>query len=1093
MKRTLALLLICAAAMMAADTRFILPVLGKTPVIDGKIEGTECLTVHGFVKHNSLFLSARQGTLHFALTPDSFYFAATSQLPPDDVKLLDRVKKRNGGVFLDDNVELDLAPPGVEAVYQIIVNPSGTIFSTKYPIVNGGTTHTHHVEWLPNVTTASRCENGVWSMEMAIPLKELGNPVVKQGSVWGMLAGRNWQQPAEQTTLHNVLFFSAPDTMTKATVSSTEPVVSQMGIGAEAANGKYDLHLMVRNQVAKVHRVRIQGDAVSDAAPRQIDQVVEIPAQATVPLHFAFDHGSKVVTEFRVTVQDADNATVLFSRNFTHDPLMAARWDNPNLKKDAQLDFGFYPYYRKLRARFGSPEEPATGWQSAVFRVTDDKGALVAELPGQRTKWGFEAENNDFAPSDGEYRIAVVLQGENGTRKELNRKFVRRTFPWEHNSIATERVIVPPYCPLVAMGERGISCLLTSYSFRDGFFDAVTADGQSLLAAPITLSINGEILHETAFRFTEKAQDRACTETTLAWKGGTVLLKGMLDYDGFYRFTLAFRPNGRQEVRSAVLSLPLRREFATQLHSTCNKLKYNDAKILPTGTGILWRSSQSQKTPRLNGSFRPYVWLGTLAHGLAWCTQTDQGWSIPEKGDALEVVADENSATLRVNIVGKPTVWEAPFTLEQAIQATPVRPRPGFTRRFQERVVFPNAWTLCTFAGPACWGSSNCPTFQPADGDYSFVNYLAKRQFSKESNQAMVEQFMSHVAGFPEHRRKSFKNHLERGIAYSKISRWNVPYLNSRCSHLKFVDYLTFMDEWWCSEYRAENADEYNTTPTASFRDMAVYYLRSLLRAGMDGIYYDNVRDWTNPNPVTGPAYRLANGAIQPYFDIFEQRELLKRTAIMLHQEGKTLPDGRPLLIAHATNTNLIPYTAFAAIVLDLEAEYGSKDFQDRFSEGYLQTCTLGLQSGAIPEILVQITGNNKDYVTRTFLAVTLAYDLPFVMNCGGTTGTWNRTWRSLYEWGYSLPEVKVTPCYENPPVAVSCPQWRCNVLSKTGEALVIVSSFGDKAEGTLDLTRLGIQPTTLTDWESKQTVPLVNGKASISVPRHDFRIFQVK
>ena len=108
MKRTLALLLICATVLLAADTQFILPVLGKTPVIDGKIETTECLTVQGVVKHNSLFLSARQGTLHFALTPDSFYFAATSQLPSDGVQLLDRVKKRNGGVFLDDNVELDL-------------------------------------------------------------------------------------------------------------------------------------------------------------------------------------------------------------------------------------------------------------------------------------------------------------------------------------------------------------------------------------------------------------------------------------------------------------------------------------------------------------------------------------------------------------------------------------------------------------------------------------------------------------------------------------------------------------------------------------------------------------------------------------------------------------------------------------------------------------------------------------------------------------------------------------------------------------------------------------------------------------------------
>ncbi|MBQ7650987.1 MAG: hypothetical protein IJS15_08505, partial [Victivallales bacterium] len=604
-------------------------------------------------------------------------------------------------------------------------------------------------------------------------------------------------------------------------------------------------------------------------------------------------------------------------------------------------------------------------------------------------------------------------------------------------------------------------------SFRDGFFSEVLADGKSLLAAPVTLTVNGETLREQNFKFTELSDDRVRTETTLAWKDGKVVVKGTLDYDGFYRFTMDFMPNGSVEINSAVLSVPLRREFATQLHSTCNRLRYNDAKVLPEGEGLIWRSSEPQKTPKTQGSFHPYVWLGKLAHGIAWCAQTDQHWSIPENGDALDVIADKENATLRVNIAGKPTVWNTPFTLEQALQASPTRPRPDYRRHFLERTSYPNSWTLCTLAGASCWGCYNIASFRPADGDYSYINYISKRQFSPESNKAAIDEFMSHAANFPEHRKASFRNHLERGIYYSKISRFNVPYINARCAHLDVPDYQTFMDEWWCSEYRAENADEYNTTPTASFRDMALFYLRRLVREGMDGIYYDNVRDWTNPNPVTGPAYRLKDGTIQPYFDIFEQRELLKRTATMLYQEGKTLPDGRPLLIAHMTNTNILPYTAFAAITLDMEAEYGSRDFQDRFTEGYIQTCTLGLQSGAVPEILVQISGNNADYVTRTFLSVTLAYDLPFVMNCGGVTPTWSKIWRKLFEWGYSTPEVKVTPCYENPPVSSNNAQWRFSLMTRGNEARLCVSNFGDAAEGTIDLTRIGFQPTSATDQES--------------------------
>jgi hypothetical protein len=178
-----------------------------------------------------------------------------------------------------------------------------------------------------------------------------------------------------------------------------------------------------------------------------------------------------------------------------------------------------------------------------------------------------------------------------------------------------------------------------------------------------------------------------------------------------------------------------------------------------------------------------------------------------------------------------------------------------------------------------------------------------------------------------------------------------------------------------------------------------------------------------------------------------------------------------------------------------MEAEYGSRDFQDRFTEGYIQTCTLGIQSGAIPEILVQISGNNTDFVTRSFLAVTLAYDLPFVMNCGGVTPTWSKVWRKLFEWGYPTFDVKVTACYENPQVSSAVAQWRFNTMVrvKENEAVVCVSNFGDAAEGSIDLTRLGFKPTAVTDFESGKAVPIDNGAVILQIPKHDFRILNVK
>ena len=68
-----------------------------------------------------------------------------------------------------------------------------------------------------------------------------------------------------------------------------------------------------------------------------------------------------------------------------------------------------------------------------------------------------------------------------------------------------------------------------------------------------------------------------------------------------------------------------KKEYAKLIHSLCNRMKYNDAKFLPEKDGVIWRSSQSAKTPQLSGSFRPYVWIGRLEKGIAWMSESDRG------------------------------------------------------------------------------------------------------------------------------------------------------------------------------------------------------------------------------------------------------------------------------------------------------------------------------------------------------------------------------------------------------------------------------------------------------------------------------------
>lgn len=143
-----------------------------------------------------------------------------------------------------------------------------------------------------------------------------------------------------------------------------------------------------------------------------------------------------------------------------------------------------------------------------------------------------------------------------------------------------------------------------------------------------------------------------------------------------------------------------------------------------------------------------------------------------------------------------------------------------------------------------------------------------------------------------------------------------------------------------------------------------------------------------------------------------------------------------------------------------------------------------------IPEILVQITGKNREFVTRTFLAVTLAYDLPFVMNGGGLTGEWSKVWRRLYQWGYSTPEVKVAPCWNPATLKSDRSDWRITTYRKGKELVAAVSNFGDTAEGTLDLS--GVHAVRAVDWESGRELPVGNGSLPLKLQKHDFRLIHI-
>ena len=1033
-------------------------VTSKSPKIDGKIRNDEyfgSFENFGLLIQKKAHLSSRQGKYFAALDNQYLYLAFQSELPDKEsgVKLQTLYKRRDSKIYMDDSVDILFATPDKDMVYHLIINSKNYIYDYKYPIINGDADPSKAVNWNPDIKIASSFKNNMWTFELRIPLKDININTLKTPANWKFQFGRTWKNPHEISAMNKVLYFVQPAEMNDVAFDNSSPVVRFATIGSNYRKGENEITFAIDNPTAKPQKVKYSVSVASEAAPRSKEDTVTVAPGATEKIVLAYKDTAKLNNDLKAVFFD-EKGKILYKRTFQWQYPVPARWIAPDVKNSAELEFGIYPYYNKARLRLGNPSLPYDMRKvvSANAFIADSKGVQIGKkYPASVTQnVGFTAEIPLNLKNKGVYNVVMEINGKDNKKTIFKQKFNFDKFEWEHNKLGTERVVLPPYLPLKYDNNK-IKTLTAEYTLANGFpATAKAGQADALLASPVTLKINGQVPQEKSFKWQEKSDDLGISVTELALDGLNLSVKNEFEFDNFIKTTLTVVPQTSFNFKTMTLDIPLNGKFASQLHSTCNRMRQNDAKALPTTDGEIWNSTQSVSHPEVYNNFRPYIWIGKLGEGLAFFTESDKNWSRNDKKPMAQIFRRNGVVTLRINFIDLPTVRKEPFKLVFGFQSTPTRIRPNIVRSYSGRGInAPNTVIGAVLAGSKAWSGVEFD-FAPWGNDYSYINGLKNimtdpAKYDKKYAEKISQEFLDrNCKNLDKDLYNRFKTHLGWGVAHARRSKYLIPYLNPRATQFRWNEYNVFMDEWYCSEYRANTEDAYNTTPTRSYQDYVLYQCNKLLDAGLNGLYYDNIRDWHNVNSVTGDAYRLPSGKLQPYFDIFDMRTLIKRTAVMLYKKGYTFFDGRPVLYLHMTNTNLIPFTSLGGINLECEANYGNADFQDRFSEDYMEISACGLQSGSIPEVLVQITGSNKDFVTRTFVATILAFDINSVMTAGGVGKDYYRTVYNLRNFGYGSEKVKVYPSYApsgdiKADVPVRITEYRRN----DGQRMIAVSSFG--------------------------------------------------
>ncbi len=1019
-----------------------------------------------------------------------------------------RITASGEDLFSDDVVELLLEPRDEKGesrgiVYRIVGNANG-VFEANYDHPGIGQykqAWVNDVTYRVNPTALGGSGPGSWQAVIYIPFKNLGGAPA-DGTVWGVQAALRYTDPKITAVLSPADRFEDSGRFAKVRFDC------ELGAAYRAhwlqVGGDFSVSGLFANSGSPSVTVKLAAagfKGLQTAGEGSVTHNVpggagysdnlDTPLRTVNKVRFNQEKNSY----YRLQAWDESRKKIIYDQ-YIPSWLPEANerdWLKEHFAREFKFMVGPYPSRNSLDVRVDCQSLLEQNPNADRVRVSVSRNGAVLkteEFPFEKmtVKGSLEAlvKLGDGAMPEGTYGVeAAIVDRAGATISAKMETFARKIFAFETAPKAglSDMIVAPFTKP--KLSRLAVSCWGRTYRHgAEGLFVGLDAAGEDILAEPVRFMAatnGGRPAPLKGGKVTLKTLGQGQTTFAQDFTGAGLKLAvtGVMDYDGFYRFTVAYSPlSEKASIEELYLEAPFKPEHAI-LHdqAIAGSPAYRDLNpedifvgALPQKQGRLWDSTRAKafygNWRALNGTMADYLWIGDDERGLAWSMESDAGTHNDDAKSAATLDREGDRVVFRDWLVNQPFELRGERKVEFAFQASPFKPLPDNWRLWREGSRYPYTEKGLSFSSPWVYDGLYHPY-----GRFLTVDYfrdVRSNILAQVDIMSAAASSCSECGGTPEY--QQFWHEWGSPLGWDKQVTAPVdPKLRKLYESLG-LEVSPFIGVEAASDNSAANID------------YRIWWFNELVKkGGLKAIYQDNPPHAFAYRPESGFGYLRDDGKRQATSTIWQARKYMKRVAHVLAENGV---ETTPNVFANLCNTAL-PGRSFSRRVLYGEISTPKIKLDAMrvwFSKQWGYSLAWLLQS--------PVPGTRADW--RQVFSRLLLHDVTGFLRSNYYSMFWMKT---LDLFWLDDPKLAWHPYYKNPTLqSVKDPDTFVSTYTKPGRAMLVVSHQGSNS--VVEAVRLN----DLKEWcggpiqyfydaESLERVSLEEGALKLWVGANDYRI----